>query len=1816
VASFEQEKSYADLYSGSKHSITSRLVQVKSVEDIDKFEVDASFFDAPAKDIPALEYVARDLERSGKGLKSLREFVSFAFSKSRFVWVSLVGSKVVGVLGCAEDPQRWAGVSEKGVQYKGFTGFFLVKLVKGISRGLVDDVFSALDFLLGLHDYVSWKAESDNPAISDYRKVVQKYGGVEVVRGGESFFCRSNIPAIIEAFKVGVSEQNIQASYGQMGLSWEGTAINAFSGFDGGRGFHKRQTSSGSNMQTITSNAILDTEILEASTSYQQISSEVLVTPKFKDTTPVFKNILYNKGVFCVLVNEWQYPDVQGIPSGYDAYGRGGWDKRSNSLWLDGGMNGSSSGHPAFVYDNFYWAVNYQKQFTFQGKSYPGVIYISGKNIESEAHVQKEVVSILKGIYGKLPANGTDGFKKFRKAMAGSINSSGLVSWNGEVLIDSANNSNLHGYWISPSNKWYDLGGDFHFTYLLDHLELFGFSDEGLPRKLSGSELQVDEDAAMLKAFQRGWVQLRLVSQCYVSLFDLGNSIDRLSDIAFELLDKGYARSYYLYVSFWNKAGYQYKYTLQELTENQDKITASFIPSGSVIWNGRVRAGVIVHDINTGFILGGHPTGEPAGIYDLPKGQMDDGEDPLTAAVRELREETGIDVDPSELKYCGEFPLRNSTMHTYLLSMPVDVGSIHCDSLIDNPNTPERIGLPEMDSFALLGPGQPGKWFGAVWGVIKAAMGWGRRVQSRYSAPSQIDFNGLVSKAVSELREDISDFDNVGVLNSVFAGSGIHFEYEHGDDYKFPSVAVRYGYLTDRGNVCVVLGEGFVEDWADPYKKSEVVTALKSIWTHEDTHKQQGVAEHGVVDDPSVEGYGSSPQAVDAMARQSASELLDLYSAGDILQKLKGGNEILKESSTGWEFYSNFGNSGDPRDLKIWKRFIKRFYEFVMDSGSINSSAPLFSAVSDKSFEGWFISPEGKIITLQPSTSHNSYIKTHLDLFPWVDEDDSDKVLSVLKHGWIRISYFGMSNIIISLFNGSGFEQKLKNWAFDMLSDGFPESALLSVTDLSDGIDFKITLAMLAYNESVGSSAQKSYTDLYSGSGGVITSALVPATKERLEAIEQTDPALWKRLHVPVENNPALFKQYQFVNNSGSLFDFILRLLKIEAGEDGASGFHVCFSVDGDAGHLLGVLTYTLNNEKESLSNIKVFSFKDDSGKDNNEVITRDAIKLIERSLPSYNVSWMCDINHPNRGEYDRFIERYGLEAQGDPDNSNILLYFIGKGSLPQDMGERVKVHPSSLSESTKHQSGSSEGVSSSFGVQMYGYGTKIRGNSSKISESVGVGKERESQILSGKQGVGSVGGVSFSSIVSPSVVVSPSVSIGMVSSECYEQGTSDFQSTGSQDQLITNNAELIESATAQELIDGNNNPNFYHRAQHLAATKAQGDSEIMRAFANTLELRTKSEHFDSNQTYYRQWVLFKDFKSIAKDKKIKIEDAVDYSLNFGDVTVRCNCRSQVYHGFSYMGTQLGYLYGLPREGRFPKRNNPDLQNTTCKHVHMALQHILSNKEKIIKMFAQYYKRLVETPEDTMIAIPAEGAEEEKEVKEGNFDDAFKEELPEDQKQEPEPEVISKQEEGTDTVYIDTKMAEGELPPERQVKYAGDENKGESDVAENVADSVSEDEVDDLEDEIEMADTGPRSNDERYVNEWSFQRFKRQMDYTPLLCAETCVITSVKEPLVKPPVYKDTGGVIIGKLKPVAFTWFKAMSEKLLQRFPGGSFNYVQKDFAWKVCDKDGELLLSLAMRESDGVFMYLYYDKNRVPFSGFVKRMSSLSELIDKVGV
>jgi 8-oxo-dGTP pyrophosphatase MutT (NUDIX family) len=819
----------------------------------------------------------------------------------------------------------------------------------------------------------------------------------------------------------------------------------------------------------------------------------------------------------------------------------------------------------------------------------------------------------------------------------------------------------------------------------------------------------------------------------------------------------------------------------------------------SVTLSGKLRAGVVVQDTASGGLLGCHPTGEPAGVYDLPKGQVDEGEDVREAAARELREETGIAVSPGGLVYVGRFPLRKGEIELFYVALPVKLASLHCDSLIDNPGTPERIGLPEMDGFVLLhrNDRRGFRWMGAIERLIQAA------------AP------------------------------------------------KFPRLSR------------VVSSSAGMQPWVVIYRGEDGELG----WTK---------VRAGSVSEARKKGRAKGPV--------------------QLVLTVQGIKDILK---------------GD----------------------------------------------------------HPEYVSVNEALFDFIRR--------------IRLEPVGSSYSV-----GRG-----------------------------------------------------------SASG-----------------------------------------QYSVVGNSG----------EVVAYQD---------------------------------------SFED--------------------------------------------AEEYAREA-----NDSIPLKFP---------------------------------LSAIFRGYVQARESGYRGPVKQWMQEMGV------EVLSSRR---------LSAF--PALPVEESVR--------YEAGVIDSGFDG---------LDPINSATAKELLEANDNPDFYHRKDHLAATKAVGGSEVVRCFANTVELRTKSEHFKENKTYYRQWVLFKDFYTIARDKKIPFEDAVDYSLNYGDVHIRCSCPSHVYHGFAYMGDQLQYLYGLPREKRFPKIRNPGLKNATCfvagtlvvaqqglvaieslcvgdvvlshlgnwkpvvaiwnrtvegsvvvqagaeriqctvdhpwfllydfseeeacfdradslvpgdllltprcqewagpvdldeavqvelsqgsyyawpvqvaedlsgpvmvygievegdhsycvgehgwavkncKHTHMALEEILGSKEKLIKMFSEYYRRLPSVPDNTMIAIPAPkeggGVGAEPEVVEFEETGDVAVDLPgkSGSGSELEPEIISTEDpKSPGTVYVDTKLAEERLPEDQRFTYGGEEGFGGESVGGEsslpvAGEEVSEEDVQALADGIDEAAVSPRSDDERFSTEWAWQSARR-----------------------------------------------------------------------------------------------------------------------------
>lgn len=113
----------------------------------------------------------------------------------------------------------------------------------------------------------------------------------------------------------------------------------------------------------------------------------------------------------------------------------------------------------------------------------------------------------------------------------------------------------------------------------------------------------------------------------------------------------------------------------------------------------KLSCGLLVLN-EAGELLVGHSTGNF--IWDLPKGLMDEGEDPLTCALREAREEFGLKFPPDRLTdlgrhryYAGKdlhlFAVRTTTEETRL-------DDLQCTSFFEHPVSNKT--MPEIDGFA------------------------------------------------------------------------------------------------------------------------------------------------------------------------------------------------------------------------------------------------------------------------------------------------------------------------------------------------------------------------------------------------------------------------------------------------------------------------------------------------------------------------------------------------------------------------------------------------------------------------------------------------------------------------------------------------------------------------------------------------------------------------------------------------------------------------------------------------------------------------------------------------------------------------------------------------------------------------------------------------------------------------------------------------------------------------------------------------------------------------------------------------------------
>ena len=172
---------------------------------------------------------------------------------------------------------------------------------------------------------------------------------------------------------------------------------------------------------------------------------------------------------------------------------------------------------------------------------------------------------------------------------------------------------------------------------------------------------------------------------------------------------------------------------------------------------------------------------------------------------------------------------------------------------------------------------------------------------------------------------------------------------------------------------------------------------------------------------------------------------------------------------------------------------------------------------------------------------------------------------------------------------------------------------------------------------------------------------------------------------------------------------------------------------------------------------------------------------------------------------------------------------------------------------------------------------------------------------------------------------------------------------------LALHQNRMITSLTLRDLKEAEDRPFLKKDIRR----KELSSPILNRVYASTAEYLTKSSKYIQNQTVYVQRVLFKDFAFIARDKEIPFKDAVNYSIEEGDVHLQCSCPSQKWHGFAYISRQLGYLYGLPGpESRiYPEIRNPRTRSVYCKHLSRVVEQIALDESLLIQQFADKYAR-------------------------------------------------------------------------------------------------------------------------------------------------------------------------------------------------------------------------------------------------------------------
>jgi len=119
----------------------------------------------------------------------------------------------------------------------------------------------------------------------------------------------------------------------------------------------------------------------------------------------------------------------------------------------------------------------------------------------------------------------------------------------------------------------------------------------------------------------------------------------------------------------------------------------------------RESAGILLHRADRAEVLLVHPGGpywarKDAGAWSIPKGEVEEGEDPRTAALREFAEETGTRLPDGALEPLGSVKLKSGKLvHAFAVAGDLDPEAIVSSTfeLEWPPRSGRTRAFPEVD---------------------------------------------------------------------------------------------------------------------------------------------------------------------------------------------------------------------------------------------------------------------------------------------------------------------------------------------------------------------------------------------------------------------------------------------------------------------------------------------------------------------------------------------------------------------------------------------------------------------------------------------------------------------------------------------------------------------------------------------------------------------------------------------------------------------------------------------------------------------------------------------------------------------------------------------------------------------------------------------------------------------------------------------------------------------------------------------------------------------------------------------------------------